>query len=95
VGGIDLTFFDGGTLTVTVDPRAWFNEDIDFGDLPRVTDSNCQQGDPLVAFTPSAAAQYCIPDTNFASGAGAREGVELFTGILTGGAAAYSVTYTH
>jgi hypothetical protein len=37
---------------------------------------------------------YCIPNTNFATGAGSLQGQELFTGILTGGPAAYSVTYS-
>jgi len=141
IGGIDVTFFDGGTLLVTVDPRQWFNLDIDFSTLPRVTDAACLTGDPTVAVNPGdfalapetpaggtcgASGQpccaapasnggcdsllactssdpasgvcgpaYCIPDTSFGTGAGAQQGVELFEGILTGGGAAYSVTYSH
>jgi N-acetylneuraminic acid mutarotase len=46
IGGLDLTFFPGGTLSVTVDPRVWFtqqSEPLDFspGQLPFVTDPNC------------------------------------------------------
>jgi N-acetylneuraminic acid mutarotase len=46
IGGLDLTFFSGGTLDITVDPRIWFTqggEPIDFspGQLPFVTDPNC------------------------------------------------------
>jgi hypothetical protein len=137
---IDIRFSNGGTLTVTIDPRGWFNENIDFSTLPQVTDENCLQGDPLLPVNPSdyalaletssgdagcgSSAQpcctddagtplatggcdgaltcndgvcgpmYCIPNTNFAMGAGALQGQELFNGILTGGPAAYSVTYS-
>ena len=42
IGGIDVPFFQGGTLVVTVDPRAWFNLGIDFAQLPLVTD-DCVQ----------------------------------------------------
>jgi hypothetical protein len=137
---IDIQFSNGGTLTVTVDPRGWFNENIDFSKLPQVTDETCQGGDPLLPIDPSDYAlppeapgdagcgssaepcctddtgsplatgacqsaltcngglcgpTYCIPNTNFASGAGALQGQELFNGILTGGPLAYSVTYSH
>jgi hypothetical protein len=142
IGGIDLTFFDGGTLTITIDPRVWFNEQLDLGSLPQVSDDNCQNvGDALIPITgltyantpergtggatcglsglpccaddagnplPGTAcqtgyscnntvctAQYCIPNTNFASGTGSQQGIELYKGILTGGPAAYSVTYAH
>ena len=36
----------------------------------------------------------CIPDSSFATGAGAAAGVALFSGVQTGGPAAYAVTYT-
>jgi hypothetical protein len=137
IGGIDIQFFQGGTLNVTVDPRAWFNENLDFSTLPLVTDDNCLSGDPLLALTASDYAlpaetpsgsttcggstqpccsddagvpdtcegslacsdgvcgpMYCIPNTNFATGKGSTQGQNLFNGILTGGAAAYSVTYS-
>jgi hypothetical protein len=140
IGGIDVTFSDHGTLLLTIDPRQWFNLNIDFSTLPHVTDAACLTGDPVVAVNPGdfalspetpatgtcgASGQpccgapatdggcdgplactssdpasgvcgpvYCIPDTSFGSGAGAQQGVELFEGILTGGGAAYSVTYS-
>ncbi|MGO9832923.1 MAG: hypothetical protein ACLP1X_01775 [Polyangiaceae bacterium] len=137
---IGITFSNGGTLTVTIDPRGWFNEDIDFSSLPQVSDENCLTGDQLLPLDPSSYAlapetpsghagcggsaqpcctddtgaplatgacegaltcndsvcgpTYCIPNTNFAMGAGALAGQELFNGILTGGPSAYSVTYS-
>jgi hypothetical protein len=140
IGGIDVTFSDHGTLLLTIDPRQWFNLNIDFSTLPLVTDASCLTGDPVVAINPGdfalspetpaagtcgASGQpccgapavnggcdsplactssdpasgvcgpaYCIPDTSFGTGAGAQQGVELFEGLLTGGAAAYSVTYS-
>jgi hypothetical protein len=53
IGGIDLSFFDGGTLTVTVDPRAWFTLGVDFSALPPITDDDCLAGDDLVALDSS------------------------------------------
>jgi hypothetical protein len=137
IGGINVLFFQGGTLNVTVDPRAWFNENIDFSTLPMVTDNNCLQADALLPLTAADFAlpaespastscggssqpcctgdagaasgtctgaltcndgvcgpTYCIPNTNFATGAGALQGQELFDGISTGGSAAYAVTYS-
>jgi hypothetical protein len=140
IGGIDIHFFNGGVLNVTIDPRVWFNEDLDFSALPTVNSTNCLEGDPLVAISPASYANppeqpatttcgdsaqpcctdasgtplangacanalvctsgtcgpaYCIPNTNFASGVGASQGANLFNGILTGGPAAYAVTYSH
>jgi hypothetical protein len=96
IGGIDTRFFDGGTLTVTVDPRAWFRFDYDFASLPPANGDTCLIGDSSVPLDPPTdygAARVCIPNSNFATGAGAKEGSELFTAILTGGAAAYSLSY--
>ncbi len=89
VGGIDLTPAATGALYVTVDPRAWFSLDLDFSTLPFVTSDSCQI-DPGSDY---GDAEYCIPDTNFASGLGASQGQLLFSGILTGGAAAYSIAF--
>jgi hypothetical protein len=50
---IDIQFSSGGTVTVTVDPRGWFNENIDFSTLPQVTDEDCLAGDSLLALNPS------------------------------------------
>jgi hypothetical protein len=148
IGGIDVPFFPGGTLFLTIDPRAWFNLNLDFSTLPAVTSGACLDTDPLVyplVNDPSAYAlaaeipesnatcgasalpccvadggataddggcgspltctssdpaggvcgpTYCIPDTNFASGPGASQGLNLFTGIQTGGSEAYSVRYS-
>ncbi len=96
IGGIDTTFFDGGTLTVTVDPREWFQIALDFASLPSVTDDNCLLGDTSVPVDPSqdfASAQVCIPNTNYASGAGALAGSEFFTSILGGNSATYSLRF--
>jgi hypothetical protein len=133
IGGQALTFFQGGSLLVTVDPRGWFNLGIDFSSLPPVADDACLSGDPqspmnpadfaLAPETPPPASQtcggsgqpccasgaaclgalscttgvcgptVCIPNTSFGTGAGAAAGVSLFTGVQTGGPAAYSVSY--
>ncbi len=130
IGGIGLDFFQGGALEVTVDPRAWFDQEPDFSTLPPVCDptflpsacvesSNCQLGGAtgdadadygngqsclassdcasgFVCDTSEGAcvAQYCFPDSNFATGAGASQGQVLYSGIRGGGAAAYSIQYT-
>lgn len=96
VGGIDTTFFDGGTLTVMVDPRAWFGLGYDFASLPSVQSDTCLTGDTSVPVDPAAdfgGATVCIPNTNYASGPGAKEGSELFSEILAGGQGAYSLGY--
>ena len=96
IGGIDTTFFDGGTLTVTVDPRQWLQIALDFASLPSVTDVNCLLGDPSVPVDPSrdfGSARVCIPNTNYASGAGALAGSEFFTSILGGNSATYSLRF--
>ena len=87
VGGIDLPFFPGGTLDMTIDPRGWFNLNLDFSSLPLATSASCAGTNP--------GPTYCIPDSNFATGAGATQGHNLFTGILTAGPAAYSVRYSN
>jgi hypothetical protein len=69
----NVTFFPGGTLSITVDPRVWFQQQstfIDFspGQLPVVTDPNCNpdfsvfygpQNYALTPETPPPAAQTC------------------------------------
>lgn len=44
LGGLDLTFYQGGTLDVTVDPRGWFQATggIDFANLPASDSEVCQ-----------------------------------------------------
>jgi hypothetical protein len=96
IGGLDTAFFDGGQLTVTVDPRAWFPLDYDFANLPSVQSATCVNGDTDVPIDPAVDfgdATVCIPDTNLASGAGASQGAELFAAILGGGSAAYSLAF--
>jgi hypothetical protein len=96
VGGIDTTFFEGGALTVTVDPRQWFDFDYDFAALPPVVSDNCLTGDTSVPVDPTqdfGDAEVCIPNTNYASGPGAKEGTELFTAIEAGGSSAYSLIF--
>jgi hypothetical protein len=90
IGGISLTPFQGGALYVTVDPRQWFDLNLDFSTLPLVTSATCQGIDPDPDF---GDAQYCIPDTNFATGLGASQGQLFFSGILTGGQGAYAVSF--
>jgi hypothetical protein len=129
LGPIDLTPSPGGTLTVTVDPRQWFEpQSIDFSTLPLITDDSCTDADSSVqplGFTDYAngqtcesssdchdgtvcdtggaprcpagnpcycLVQYCIPDTSLGSGAGAQQGIDLFTGVQTGNA--YSLDYS-
>jgi hypothetical protein len=53
---------------------------------------DCPGGAPCTNGT--CTAQYCIPDTNFATGPGASQGQSFFTGIHSGGAAAYALEYT-
>lgn len=89
IGGIGIQFFQGGSLYVTVDPRRWFNLDLDFSTLPSVDSAACL----LDANVDYGDAKYCIPDSNYQTGLGASQGQRLFSGILTGGAAAYSVKY--
>jgi len=55
---IGITFSNGGRLIVTVDPRGWFNENIDFSKLPQVGDTNCLTGDPLLPLNES---DYALP----------------------------------
>ncbi len=96
IGGLDTTFFQGGTLTVTVDPRPWFQLDYDFASLPAVESATCVTGDTDVPVDPAVdfgSAKVCIPDTNYATGAGAQEGAELFAAVLGGGGTAYSLEY--
>jgi hypothetical protein len=90
IGGIALTPFQGGALYVTVDPRQWFDLNLDFSTLPLASSATCQGIDPDPDF---GSAQYCIPDTNFATGLGASQGQLLFSGILTGGQGAYAVSF--
>ena len=91
-GGIALQLFAGSALHVTVDPRGWFNLPIDFSSLPPVASDLCQiDKNPILG-----SADYCIPDTNFASGAAGRlrGGPKPYTGIFTGGPAAYALGYS-
>jgi hypothetical protein len=90
VGGIELTPFQGGALYVTVDPRKWFRLNLDFSTLPSVSSASCQSVDADPSY---GDAQFCIPDTNFATGLGASQGQVFFSGILTGGQSAYSVSF--
>jgi hypothetical protein len=89
-GGIDEQLFANGQLLVTVDPRGWFNTPIDFSTLPSVDSSECEI-DPNAIF---GDAKYCVPDTSFGTGLGAIQGETLYTSILTGGPAAYSLRFS-
>jgi hypothetical protein len=89
LGGVSLQLFPGGSLLVRVDPRGWFNLPIDFATLPTVATDVCEL-DPQSMY---GDAQYCIPDTNAATGLGAVQGRNLYTGIFTAGPAAYALSY--
>ncbi len=88
-GGISTPLFAGGEIVVTVDPRGWFNSPIDFSTLPPVTSADCSLDQSSIF----GDAQYCIPDTSFSTGPGATAGASLFTGIYTGGDAAYRLSF--
>jgi hypothetical protein len=92
LGGIALQLFPGGTLQVTVDPRGWFDQPIDFSTLPSVASDACE----IDAASIYGDATYCIPDSSHLSGAvlGAQQGVSLYTGIFNAGPAAYTLTYS-
>jgi hypothetical protein len=91
LGGIALQLSPGGALVVTVDPRGWFSQPIDFSTLPTVASRDCST-DTTSDF---GKAQYCIPDSSNLPGSdpGAQQGVALYSGILTAGPAAYSIAY--
>jgi hypothetical protein len=129
IGEPRVTPVDGGRLTVTVDPRGWFQEPLDFSTLPPTSALNPCQLDPGSSYTnpitdggaacgvsgnaccPGAGgtaegtchdpfvclsggvcgAAWCVPDTNYATGAGATQGGTIFNGIQTAGAAAYTL----
>jgi hypothetical protein len=113
IGGIDLKFYQGGSLYVTIDPRVWFRRNLDFSSLPLATSASCQL-DPNTNFSNGApcktssdcsdgyvcdpelltcAVNYCIPDSNFATGLGASQGQQFFSSILAAGPDAYGATY--
>jgi hypothetical protein len=101
----DFRFFAGGALHVTIDPRVWFTQQvvpIDFsaGQLPPITDPNCNPDGAVVidaqgyALAPSAPSPtVCIPNSSLLSGAvpGASAGVDLYSEVVS--ASAFSVQY--
>jgi hypothetical protein len=91
LGGIALELAPGGALVVTVDPRGWFNQPIDFSTLPSVASAQCDIDTASIY----GDATYCIPDSSNLPGstAGSQQGVALYTGILTAGPAAYTLAY--
>jgi hypothetical protein len=92
LGDIDLTLSQGVSLLLTIDPRGWFEQPIDFSSLPSVASDPCEL-DPSSMY---GAAEYCIPDSSSLSGGvpGAQQGATLYAGIFTGGSAAYTLTYS-
>jgi hypothetical protein len=67
IGGINLSFAPGGTLRMTVDPRIWFTEQglpIDFspGQLPLITDPNCNPDSAVPSTPQSYALSPEVPD---------------------------------
>ncbi len=61
IGGIDVPFFQGGTLYLTIDPRAWFSLNLDLSSLPLVTRASCLDTDPLVYPPVNDSADYALP----------------------------------
>jgi hypothetical protein len=92
LGDIRLTISEGASLLLTIDPRGWFKQPIDFSSLPLIASNQCQ----LDASSMYGGAEYCIPDSSNLSGGtlGAQQGATLFAGIFTGGSAAYALTYS-
>lgn len=71
VGGIDVQFFQGGSLLVTIDPRPWFSllNEIDFSTLPLVgappPNDVCLSADTAVPLDPSAyGPPACVPESS-------------------------------
>jgi hypothetical protein len=96
LGGISLTLFQGASMLLTIDPRAWFravSNDLDFSTLPSVASPQCTLDDNDLY---PDSAQYCIPDSSWIPGSelGSVQGKALYTGIFTGGNAAYALSYT-
>ncbi len=91
LGDINLTLAPGDSLLLTIDPRGWFKQSIDFSTLPSVASAQCH----LDQNTMYGEAEYCIPDSsNLAGGMlGSQQGSTLFTGIFTAGSAAYTLAY--
>lgn len=101
IGGISAVFFQGGSMEITVDPRGWFHQNVDYSTLPYVTAQNCEDdadgpllGDPNgcggfcnAVSAGGAQQEYCIPDSNLLAGsvAGSTQGHNFFTGVLTAG----------
>ncbi len=77
IGRLNLSFFPGGVLHMTVDPRIWFTQQglpIDFspGQLPLITDPNCNT-DSAVPTTPQTyalAPEQPPPSTQTCGGSG-------------------------
>ena len=90
LSGIDFTPYQGGALLLTIDPRGWFKQPLDFSQLPTTATEQCHL-DTNVTYT----SEYCIPDSSRLSGGmlGSQQGSTLFTGIFTGGNAAYTLSY--
>jgi hypothetical protein len=92
IGGIDLPFSPGGTLRVTVDPSIWFTQQsapLDFspGQLPRVTDPNCNP-DSAVTVNPQdygLAPETPPPSTQTCGGSGQGCCTVAAGGLLFGG----------
>jgi hypothetical protein len=91
--GLDLPLSPGGSMLLTIDPRAWFTLPIDFSTLPSITSPECTL-DQSSMYPPSA--EYCIPDSSNLPGSdlGSEQGVNLFTGMFDSGSAGFALTYS-
>ena len=89
---IHLTLSPGDSLLLTIDPRGWFKLPIDFSTLPSVASAQCHLDENNMY----GDAESCIPDSSNLSGGtpGSQQGINLFTGIFTGGKGAYTLSYS-
>ena len=91
-GDLNLQLFQGGSLRLTIDPRGWFKQPIDFSTLPSVASNQCTLDQSSMVGN----AQYCIPDASNLPGGqlGSGQGQNLFNGIFGAGGAAFTLTYS-
>lgn len=92
LSGIHIQFAPGGTLLLTIDPRIWFRQAVDFASLPSVASPQCTTDQGSVY----GCAESCIPDASNLPGsmAGSQDGFNLFRGIQTAGSAGFTLTYS-
>jgi hypothetical protein len=98
-GALQMQFYQGGQMLLTIDPRRWFPTaplPIDFSTLPLVSSatSNCNPDGSTPQFPGSP--EYCIPDSSNLGGGvlGSQQGQTLFSALSTAGSAGFNLTYS-